>query len=178
MAASAALTISVASATRSSAGQSISTMSKLFLYWANSARAALSRAAPVTSRGVDGLEPRTVIASLNGLRFRHSAAARRPLRTCSKPSDIWMPGRSIAVTPSSAGLASTTSSRVPPSATARARLATKVLLPTLPTGIQEPAIAARRGPHGCARRRRRRNGTPRRRRSRGHRPWATGRPSP
>ena len=109
-------------------------MSKLALAWASSARAALRRAAPVTSRGAAGLEPRTVIASLNGLGLRHSAGACRPLRICSKPSEIWMPGRSRAVRPSSAGSASTTSSRVPPSAKARARLATKMLLPAPPTG--------------------------------------------
>ena len=44
----------------------------------------------------------TVIASLNGLGLRLSGDGRRPLRTCSKPSVIWMPGRSRAVRPSSA----------------------------------------------------------------------------
>ena len=80
IAASTALTSSVASATCNRAEQSISTMSKLALACATSARAALRRAAPVTSRGAAGLEPMTVIASLNGLGLRHSADGCRPLQ--------------------------------------------------------------------------------------------------
>ena len=62
-----------------------------------------------------------------------SASARRPASTSSKPPTR-VPSKSRAVWPSPAASASTTSTFVPPSARARATLATTVLFPPLSRG--------------------------------------------
>jgi hypothetical protein len=76
IAASEASTSSVASATCSSAGLSISTTSKLALASASNIVAAFDLAAPLTRAGVAGPGPRTATEPLSGLGWTQSASAR------------------------------------------------------------------------------------------------------
>ena len=110
----------------------------------------------------------TATALLKGLVAMQSCSARCPASTCSKLSAAGTPGRSRA---DRSPLASTTRTRVPPSARARARLATTVLLPPPATdetnASDNPRDNRGRVPCGRVRQMGPRSGKPQRQRSTG-----------